>query len=259
MAAVDAVDRLDEAMTIVSARSAFALGALLVLIVIALLWAFFGTIPVTVTGRGVFVSGEGVVRVASSDDATILEVDVAPGVTVRGGDVIARERNTLGTVVALRAPRAGTVIELVQDAGAVVRRGDAVVSIATSGQKLRAIVFVPVASDRHVERGMTARVAPVDIAATSGRAVRASVAAVAPYPASADRIRRALQDDALAAQFPATLPVREVQLELATTAAGVPIWSGTNAPVAPPAGGTPCTATILVRGEHPIDLVFSRS
>jgi hypothetical protein len=166
VAAIDAVDRLDEAMTIVSARSAIALSAIGLLVLLALAWAVFGTIPVTVTGRGVFVAGP-----------------------------------------------------------------------------LRAVVFVPFASDRRLVAGMSARVAPIDLSALSGSAVLASVAEVAPYPATAEQIRSGLQNDALAAQFSPSVLVREVVLTLQTPA--------------PPAAGTPCTGTIIVRDVHPIELLFS--
>jgi multidrug efflux pump subunit AcrA (membrane-fusion protein) len=259
VAAIDAVDRLDEAMTIVSARSAFALAALLVLIAVALAWAVFGTIPVTVTGHGVFIAGAGTARVVAADDGTIQTVDVAAGDHVVAGDVIARERTAGGDIIAVRSPQNGNVVELVAQATAFVRRGDPIAAIASGGGTLRAVVFVPVASDRHVTTGLTARVAPADIAATSGRAVRAVVAAVAAYPASADRIRSALQDDALAAQFPTATPVREVELDLETTPGGALLWSGAIGAITQPTGGTPCTATILVRSVHPIELVFARN
>ncbi len=164
VAAIDAVDRLDEAMTIVSARSAIALSAIGLLVLLALAWAVFGTIPVTVTGRGVFARGA------------------------------------------------------------------------------RAVVFVPFASDRRIVAGMPARLAPIDASAQNGSAIIASVAEVAPYPATAEEIRRALQNDALAAQFSPTVLVREVELDLQSAATK----------------GIPCTATIIVRDVHPIDLVFSR-
>lgn len=246
VAAIDAVDRLDEAITIVSARSALALLALLVLITAALLWAVFGTIPVTVAGRGAFVAGAGTAHVSAADDGTIESVDVAVGDSVRRGQAIAKERTANGQTITLRAPRSGTVIEIPAPANVFVHRGDLVTSIAPAGQKLHAIVFVPVNSDRHVERGMAASVIPADASNFSGRTVGAEVASVAPYPASAERIRNALQDDALAAQFSPAVPMREVDLELLGAKA-------------PPAAGTPCTATIQVRERHPIEIIFSRS
>ncbi len=258
VAAIDSVDRLDEAITIVSARSALALTAILVLVAIAVVWACFGTIPVTVQGHGVILAGSGTVQLIVTKDGTILTVDVAVGDGVTRGEAIARERTAAGAIVALRASQSGTVIEITRAAGVFVHAGDSVASIA-SAAPLRAIVFVPVASDRHVEDGMTASVVPVDVPGLGGRGLQAQVVGVAPYPASAERIRNALQDDSLAAQFAAAEPVREVQLELQQRPDGSLIWNGIGGATAPPAGGTPCTATILVKERHPIDIVFSRS
>jgi hypothetical protein len=106
---------------------------------------------------------------------------------------------------------------------------------------------------------MPANVIPADVPSLSGRAVRAEVASVAPYPASPERIRAALQDDALAAQFAAAVPVREVQLKLLTAPDGKLVWQGFFGATAPPAGGTPCTAIVQVRQRHPIEIIFSRS
>lgn len=259
VAAIDAVDRLDEAITIVSARSGIALTALLGLIAIALSWGFFGTIPVTVAGRGAFVSGSGAAHITAVDDGTIERIDVAVGDSVRVGQAIASERTPIGKIVALRAPRGGTVIEIAAPPTTFVHRGETVASVAPSGAELRAIVFVPVDTDRHVEPGMPASVTAADVPEFSGRAVRAEVANVAPYPASASRIRNALQDEALVAQFSAAVPVREVQLKLLAGSDGKLIWQGLFGAKAPPVGGTPCTATIQVRERHPIEIIFSRS
>lgn len=259
VAAIDSVDRLDEAITIVSARSALALTAILLMVVLALAWACFGTIPVAVAGRGVFVAGSGTAVISAPDDGTIQTVDVAVGQGVRRGEAVARERTPDGQIVALRAPQDGTVVEISGAATLFVHRGDPVASVAPAGASLRAIVFVPVASDRHVEPGMPANVVPADVSALGGRAVHAQVVSVAPYPASAESIRNALQDDALAAQFSAAVPVREVQLELQKNPDGSLAWSGVFGATAPPAGGTPCTATIQVQERHPIELIFSRS
>jgi hypothetical protein len=257
VAAIDAVDRLDEAMTIVSARSAIALAAIALLVLLALAWAVFGTIPVTVTGHGVFVAGAGTAQVSAPDDGTIQTIDTAIGESVQPGDAIARERTSSGDIITMRAPQSGTVVQIVQAATAFVRRGDPVASVAPNGATLRALVFVPVASDRHVVAGMPARVAPVDVSALSGSAVFASVAEVAPYPATAEQIRNALQNDALTAQFSPSEAVREVVLNLQTTAGGALAWSGGASPT-PPTGGTPCTVTVVVRDIHPIELIFSR-
>ncbi len=259
VAAIDAVDRLDEAITIVSARSGLALAALLGLIAIALLWAVFGTIPVTVSGRGAFVAGAGAARVTAADDGTIERIGVAVGDKVHPGEAIATERTSSGQIVTLRAPRGGTLIEIAAPATVFVHRGDTVASVAPAGAKLRAIVFVPVDTDRHVEPGMPASVVPADVPQFSGRAVRAEVKSVAPYPASAERIRNVLQNDALAEQFSAAVPVREVHLELLVGPEGNLVWQGFSGAKASPAGGTPCTATIAVRERHPIEIIFSRS
>jgi HlyD family secretion protein len=245
VAAIDSADRLDEAITIVSARSALALTAILVLVAIGLLWACFGTIPVTVEGRGVLVTGNGTAHVSAIADGTIERMTIAIGDSVHRGEPIVRERTAYGPL-ALRAPVTGTVVEITHQGTGFVHLGDVVARIASSGP-LDAVVFVPVASERHVEVGMTAGVVPADAPELGGRGVPAQVVSVAPYPASADRIRNALQDDALAAQFSPEVAVREVRLELQ------------ERPGESLASGTPCTATIRVRQMHPIELLFARS
>ncbi len=245
VAAIDSADRLDEGITIVSGQSVIALAAILVLVAIGLLWACFGTIPVTVEGRGVLLTGNGTAHVSAIVNGTIERVSIAIGDSVHRGDPIIRERTPYG-VLALRAPVTGTVVEITGPGSGFVHLGEVVASIAPPGP-LGAVVFVPVASERHVEVGMTAGVLPADAPELGGRGVPARVVSVAPYPASADRIRNALQDDALAAQFSPDVAVREVRLELQSQ------------PGEALASGTPCTATISVRQMHPIELLFARS
>jgi hypothetical protein len=89
--------------------------------------------------------------------------------------------------------------------------------------------------------------------------VRPRVLAVAGYPATATRIRNALQDDALAAQFSAAVPVREITLSLERDAEGGLVWNGLLGAGPVPAGGTPALARIVVRERHPLEIVFSES
>jgi hypothetical protein len=256
---MDSVARLDEAITIVSARSAVALAVLIVLVGAALAWGVFGSIPIVVEAHGVFVSGAGAAHIGAADDGTIEMVEASVGEAVKRGQAIARERVVSGQIVALRAPRDGTVIEIVGSSSLFVHRGDVIASIVPAGEPLHAVVFVPVAIDRRVEPGMAATIVPADTPSLGGRSVRAKVAAVAGYPATAARIRNALQDDALAAQFSAAEPVREITLALDRNADGSLAWNGLLGPGPVPAGGTPALARIIVRERHPLEIVFSES
>jgi hypothetical protein len=258
VAAIDSVERFDEAIAIVSSRSVFAFGAIGVLLLFVMLWTVFGTVPVGLQGRGVILAGSGEQPVVAAAEGTLIALPRQVGDVVAQGAAIARMRTTSGDIVALRAPVAGRLAQRSPQSGTVVRPGDAVAVIEPVGAVPTAVVFVPVETDRRVAAGMPVRLSPADARPDVFGFLRGHVSYAAPFPASADRIRAALQNDAVAASFSQDVPVREVHVALDVDAQGNLIWSGlqNNRSLSP---GTPCYATIVVEERAPISFVLPQT
>lgn len=259
VSAIDSVERFDEAITVVSSGNVWALGVIGGLVALFLLWAFFGRIPVGLDGSGVIVAGSGIAPVTAPADGTLIELPSRVGDVVAQGAAIARMRTTAGDIVALRAPVGGTLAQRSPQLGSFVRSGDAIATIEPVGAKPTAVVFVPVETDRRVMPGMEVRLSPADSRPDVFGFLRGHVTYAAPFPATADRIKAALQNDAVAASFSPEVPVREVHVALDVDANGNLAWSGMANASRTLSPGMPCTATIVVANWAPIAFVLPQT
>lgn len=259
VSAIDSVERFDEAIGIVSSRGMLALSIIGGLLFLALVWAIFGRIPVGLDGRGVIVAGSGIAPVVASSEGTLIELPGHVGDVVSQGAAVARMRTTAGDIVALRAPVTGTLAQRSPQLGSFVRSGDAIATIQPSGANPTAIVFVPVETDRRVAAGMAVRLSPADARPDVFGFLRGHVTYAAPFPASPDRIKAALQNDAVAAGFPPDVPLREVHIALDVDPNGNLIWSGLQNSGRSLSPGTPCYATIVVEERAPMSFLLPQT
>lgn len=82
-------ERLDEMMMVTSPKGWLTLAAVGLLLVAAIFWSLFGTIPVKVRGNGILKRGEAVLDVSSGASGRLDQIAVQPGDVVSEGDVIA--------------------------------------------------------------------------------------------------------------------------------------------------------------------------
>src|SRR5689334_18500041 len=92
----EALDRLsspeqfDQLMPLTSPRGWIALAAAALLLLVAGLWAFLGTITVTVEGEGILTRAGGVRTVTAAGPAQVKGIDVKVGDKVKAGDTLLR-------------------------------------------------------------------------------------------------------------------------------------------------------------------------
>ncbi len=78
-------DEVDERMVVISFRAWIGLGALAIIFVAVLIWAFFGSITLNVEGRGISLTLGGVLNIPSLLNGQITEIYVEKGQTVKKG------------------------------------------------------------------------------------------------------------------------------------------------------------------------------
>jgi hypothetical protein len=259
VSSIDSVERFDEAIAIVSARGIVALALIGGLLCLLMGWAIFGRVPMGLQGRGVIVAGNGIAPVVAAAEGTLIALPGRVGDVVAQGGAIARMRTTSGDIVALRAPVTGTLAQRSPQLGSFVRSGDAIATIEPVGANPTAIVFVPVETDRRVAAGMAVHLSPADSRADVFGFLRGHVTYAAPFPASPDRIKAALQNDAVAAGFLPDVPVREVHIALDVDSGGNLIWSGLQNSGRSLSPGTPCYATIVVEERAPVSFLLPQT
>jgi hypothetical protein len=247
-------ERYEDVFVVVSARAWLALATVGALLLLALIWSIFASIPVTVEGSGVLVAGSGIQTIVAPTDGVVTAIE-AVGAGVARGDAVVRVRSASDAIDVARAPIAGTVVEVAVGPSSYVHRGDVIATVEPPLAQLQAVVFVPVSAERTILPGMAARISPIDANPKVYGVIRGSVESVASYPATPDRIKAVFHNDALAATV-STRPVREVHLQLERDADGSPAWSGFPRVRPHTASGTPCSAGVVVENRRPIAFVF---
>ena len=90
-------EELDSLMRVISPKAWLALIALGGLVLTAMIWGVWGTIPTKVVGQGILVHPEGILEILSRGAGQVSAVYANPGDLVRKGQVMARiEQNKLG-------------------------------------------------------------------------------------------------------------------------------------------------------------------
>ncbi|HEY6969103.1 MAG TPA: NHLP bacteriocin system secretion protein [Candidatus Angelobacter sp.] len=83
-------EELDELMHLTNIRSWLALFGIFLLLTTVVVWAFEGSIPMTVAGEGAIVRRGGVMNIVSRSEGVLLELNVQVGDHVKRGQVVAR-------------------------------------------------------------------------------------------------------------------------------------------------------------------------
>lgn len=86
-------ESLDELLTVTNPISWISLAAIGLVIVSALVWGIFGSIPYKVEGSGIIINSDGVLSVVSTGEGQISEISVKVGDLVEVGQVIATVSN----------------------------------------------------------------------------------------------------------------------------------------------------------------------
>lgn len=86
-------EALDDLLTVTNPVSWISLSAIGIVILSALVWGIFGTIPYKVEGSGIIINSEGVLSVVSTGEGQISGINVKVGDVVEVGQVIATVSN----------------------------------------------------------------------------------------------------------------------------------------------------------------------
>lgn len=83
-------EHLDKMITITDSKGWLALGSMMFLISIIVVWGFVGALPTKVSGSGILIKSGGIKAVQHSTSGTITDISISVGDQVEKGEVIAR-------------------------------------------------------------------------------------------------------------------------------------------------------------------------
>ena len=289
-------DQLDQLITITSPRGWIALATIGMLIVAAVLWGIFGSIVVKVSGTGMLLTPGGITNIVHTADGQVTEVYVAPGSMVRAGQVIAtvsqpsitaeierlrgetvltqNQPDSAGRLVQLKQSQQqleqasqvisavnGQVVEVKAAKGDFIRAGTSFVSIKTGEErgKLAAVLYVSAEEGKKLNPGMELHIAPSTVRSEEYGFLVGKITAVSEYPVTSEKMQQVLGSKELVQKFSKDYngaPI-EVRAELIPdkTPSGY-LWTSLTGPSQGIFGGTVCSASVVVKRQRPITMVF---
>lgn len=163
----------------------------------------------------------------------------------------------LNTSQVIRSPITGIVTTIQKSIGELVNSGDAVVSIASPGQGMDAIIFIQPQDGKRVKVKMDAFVSPSIVKKEEYGSIRGKVITVSSYPISSEALSALLHNDELVKEFtkqgsPIAVRIRLIQDK--STFSGFQ-WTSSSGPEQLISPGNLATAQVTVREQPPITLL----
>jgi pyruvate/2-oxoglutarate dehydrogenase complex dihydrolipoamide acyltransferase (E2) component len=226
-------------------------------------WGFVGEIPVTVTGPGLLTHPAGTAQLQSPYAGLVSTMLVRPPEKVAKGQSVARVERTDGTVATISSPFSGQVVGASVTDGHVVGVGDVILAVErTDGpdDRLVAMLFVPADQALGIVPGRTVDVAVSTAPAAAYGVLQGRVTSISDYPLTTEAVAGLVGGPATAAGYTQSGPPKLVIVDLlkdAGTASGY-AWSTQSGPPFPLASQVRVTATIILSGRSPINLLLGR-
>ena len=171
---------------------------------------------------------------------------------------VREKENSLQRNGRVLAPASGRVVELKVFEGAVIQPGAPVASIATSGNALQAVVYIPTKDGKRVLPGMTVRLAPSSVKKEEHGTIIGTVLRVSEFPVSKPGMLSSLQNERLVNEYSKDGAPYEARVDLEAdraTVSGFKWTSGSGAGIAI-TSGTTVEAEVTVSEKPPASLII---
>lgn len=158
---ISSPEQLDKALTVTSPMSWLALIAVTVMIIVTIIWSIVGTIPVTVTTKGIVASPVSTNAVFAKESGKVDAVLVSPGTPLSVGTPVLQYRTGSGEVRTILSDHTGTVTDIRIQEGDEIKSGSPVVrfspDLPTNGNQV-VVCYVKYSDANKIKRGMDANV-----------------------------------------------------------------------------------------------------
>ncbi|MEI7555220.1 biotin/lipoyl-containing protein [Candidatus Chlorohelix sp.] len=248
---------LDKTIRVTERRGWVALAGLALVLIIALVWSIFGSIPTVLRGTGLLYSPDAIKEVNTQEAGFVTNISVRSGDTVKDGQIIAKIKNQAGADIELRSPGDGTVLDVLVEKGSPLQALASVVNIELSGKPLQGVVFVSLADGKRIKPGMKVQLSPSSVRAEESGFLLGTVSLVSQFPVSSQSLLVQLKSrelvDALASGAP--LIRVDVTLEKDSTFSEFK-WTTGSGPHLKLTGGTLASANLVLGEQRPITLIL---
>ena len=151
---ISSPDQLDAMLKISSPMSWLALAGATLIVVITIVWAFIGRIPMTVTTTGIVTSPDGTNAVYSNTAGTVTKVFVARGDKIYEKDVLMEVETDRKETVQILSDQVGFVGEIVAPEGSIITPNSEVLRLSPNTDSHQVVVcYVLTADAQKIKRG----------------------------------------------------------------------------------------------------------
>ena len=151
---ISSPDQLDTMLKISSPMSWLALAGATLIVVITIVWAFIGRIPMTVTTTGIVTSPDGTNAVYSNTAGTVTKVFVARGDKIYEKDVLMEVETDRKETVQILSDQVGFVGEIVAPEGSIITPNSEVLRLSPNTDSHQVVVcYVLTADAQKIKRG----------------------------------------------------------------------------------------------------------
>ena len=239
-----------------------ALIGITLIIIVTLVWSIIGTIPETITAKGVVSAVVGSNSVYTEDAGKVVSLRVREGDEVHLGDPVMTYRNSSNEIVEVYSDQVGIVSDLVVKKDDEFTPGKDVVRVSPIAQDSQIVVcYVPLAKAKKLERGMQVNITLDSLDSNSYGNMVARVINIDAYATPKDGMNSVIgKDNNLESTFNKDGAVVAVACELypSTETVSGYYWSNAKGATVDVKNGSLITAKIVTDEVAPITKLFSK-
>ena len=256
-------DQMDQSMTVVRPSTVLALISVFIMMLVAVLWCVFGSVPEVLHGRGVIINIYKIESIKYPGNGIVENIFISHGERVYKGQVIARieQQNgeTSGSVQVL-ANSSGVVMEIPLRKGDYIQPGTtiAVIDTADVDMPIEALVYFSGTDGKKLKPGMKIGLVPSTVKQEEYGYIVGIIMEVSAFPVSDNYLHASLQNTALVNTFRQIMNPIEVKVSIVPDPQSFSgyKWSSSNGPQQKIGSGFMCDASVITEPRRPVSILI---
>lgn len=258
---ISSPDQLDRALKITPPLSWLALVGITLIIGATVLWAFCGSIPVTMNANGIIVPPSATNAVYTQESGTVSEWYVSPGDSIHKGDVLLSYVSGNGELRELISDQNGTVSMIHAEPGVSFSHGEDILRLAPEVEGRQVVVcYIPLMYTVSLKEDMDVQISLASVDSQSLGFMKAKISNVDSFASSAEGMSYVVGSgnglDSMFLSNGAVAAVTCVLTEDKNTVSGY-AWSNQNGADVAVQTGSIVSAKIILDEIPPISKLFT--
>ena len=248
---------------VIKSSTILALISVGIMMLVAILWCVFGSVPEVVSGKGVIINIDKIESIKYPGTGIVENTFISRGDRVYKGQVIARvEKQDVETSVSTQIVSncSGVVMEIPVRRGDYIQPGTAISVIDTADvdMPIEALVYFSGADGKKLTPGMKIGLVPGTVKQEEYGYIVGIIMEVSEFPVSDNYLNSSLQNTALVNTFRQIMNPIEVKVSIVpdpNSYSGYK-WSSSNGPKQKIGSGFICDASVITEAHRPISILI---